>query len=205
MNFWSSSSKGDITGNPCVYAKYELTISCLLQYISLWPRLINIPGPTSFQWWRWTKSNVDFAQMLHVISNWLIALNSATNFFIYCLAGAKFRQVVSIILETPIVCHQIQWIAKCVTNNPADPIFDCRVCPWCLAVGHQPRLVLRAPVTLPLISNPTQPDFDQVNWWIVSVKQMIRATLCNWPQLKPDQPSKINQDNTLFVNRCLDD
>ena len=35
-------------------------------------------------------------QMLHVISNWLIALNSATNFFIYCLAGAKFRQVIII-------------------------------------------------------------------------------------------------------------
>jgi len=31
-------------------------------------------------------------EMLNVISNWLIALNSAINFFIYCLAGAKFRQ-----------------------------------------------------------------------------------------------------------------
>ena len=37
-------------------------------------------------------------QMLHVISNWLIALNSASNFFIYCLAGAKFRQVMMITL-----------------------------------------------------------------------------------------------------------
>jgi hypothetical protein len=27
------------------------------------------------------------------ISKWLITLNSALNFFIYCLAGAKFRQV----------------------------------------------------------------------------------------------------------------
>ena len=37
-------------------------------------------------------------QMLHVISNWLIALNSASNFFIYCLAGAKFRQVMVVTL-----------------------------------------------------------------------------------------------------------
>jgi len=37
-------------------------------------------------------------QMLHVISNWLIALNSATNFFIYCLAGAKFRQGLAVML-----------------------------------------------------------------------------------------------------------
>ena len=37
-------------------------------------------------------------QMLHVISNWLIVLNSASNFFIYCLAGAKFRQVMMITL-----------------------------------------------------------------------------------------------------------
>jgi len=45
-------------------------------------------------------------QMLHVISNWLIALNSATNFFIYCLAGAKFRQGLAVMLgcrsPTPI-------------------------------------------------------------------------------------------------------
>ena len=52
-------------------------------------------------------------QMLHEISKWLIALNSASNFFIYCLAGAKFRQVIFIILISKVIepqmrHHQIQ-------------------------------------------------------------------------------------------------
>ena len=42
-------------------------------------------------------------QMLHVISNWLIALNSASNFFIYCLAGAKFRQVMVVVMMIMVV------------------------------------------------------------------------------------------------------
>jgi len=36
--------------------------------------------------------------MLHELSKWLIALNSAINFFIYCLAGAKFRQGLGVML-----------------------------------------------------------------------------------------------------------
>ena len=86
IDSWSASSKGD-----------SRKLSCLC---TNWPSLAcsntSVCGQAdqySFQRWRWTKSNVSFCQMLLVISNWLIALNSATNFFIYCLAGAKFRQV----------------------------------------------------------------------------------------------------------------
>ena len=64
----------------------------------------------SFQRWRWTKSNVSFCQMLLVISNWLIALNSATNFFIYCLAGAKFRQVT--IKDKPARLRFFSWMGR---------------------------------------------------------------------------------------------
>ena len=60
------------------------------------------------------------------------------------------------------ICHQIQWITKCVTNYPTDPTSDSRVWPWCWVADCQPRLVLRAPVTQQLISNPTPPDFEKV-------------------------------------------
>jgi len=42
--------------------------------------------------------------VLHVFSNCLITLNSALNFFIYCLAGAKFRQGLSDL----VCCRQFQ-------------------------------------------------------------------------------------------------
>ena len=48
-----------------------------------------------------------YLQMLNVISNWLIALNSAINFFIYCLAGAKFRQVTKLSQGCPQVVPKI--------------------------------------------------------------------------------------------------
>ena len=64
-----------------------------------------------------------YLQMLNVISNWLIALNSAINFFIYCLAGAKFRQVTKLSQGCPQVVSKLslsclQVVTKLSHNCP---------------------------------------------------------------------------------------